>query len=138
VRILRLSIGLILAFSTLASEAPAQGPKMTVTGELERVMAIGGESTGWVVQLESKTSIDGKDATSIEIEYSNTRRLEMLENKRVEARGVLSHRQGVERGERTVLVVSSIRKAKTVTQTQPGIAALPARLESAPARESLW
>jgi hypothetical protein len=118
VRILRLSIGLILVFSALASEAPAQGPKMIVTGELQRVMAIGGESTGWVVQLESKTSIDGKDATSIEIEYSNTGRLEVLENKRVEARGVLSHRQGVETGERTVLVVSSLRKAKTVTQTQ--------------------
>ena len=83
-------------------------------------------------------SIDGREAASVEAEYNNTRKLELLENKRVEARGVLSHRQGVERGERTVLVVSSIRKAKTVTQTQAGVAALLPRFESAPARESLW
>lgn len=137
-RVLRLSIGLILALSALPSEARAQGPKIVVIGELQRVVAIGGESTGWVVQLESEISIDGKEAASIEVEYNNARKLELLENKRVEARGVLSHRQGVERGERAVLVVSAIRKAKTVTQTEAGVAALPPRFESAPVRESLW
>jgi ABC-type hemin transport system substrate-binding protein len=134
----RLSVGLILALSALPSQARAQGPKINVIGELKRLVAIGGESTGWVVQLESEMSIDGREAASVEAEYNNTRKLELLENKRVEARGVLSHRQGVERGERTVLVVSSIRKAKTVTQTQAGVAALLPRFESAPARESLW
>jgi hypothetical protein len=138
VRILRLSIGLILALSALPAEARAQGPVIVVRGELKRVMAIGGESTGWVVHLESEISIDGREAASIEVEYNNTRKLELLENKRVEARGVLSHRQGVERGERTVLVISSIRKAKPVTRTEAGVAALLPRFESAPARESLW
>jgi hypothetical protein len=114
-RILRLSIGLILALSALTSEARAQGSRIAVTGELKRVAAIGGESTGWVVQLDSETIIDGKKVAFIEVEYKNPGRLEKLENMRVEARGVLSHRQGVESGERTVLVVSSIRMAKTGT-----------------------
>jgi hypothetical protein len=134
VRISGLSFGLILALSALPLEARAQGPGITVTGELERVMAIGGESTGWVVQLDSETIIDGKKVASIEVEYKYPGRLERLENKRVEARGVLSHRQGVETGERTVLVVSSIRKAKTVTPA--GVAVVFTRFESAPARES--
>jgi hypothetical protein len=93
-------------------------------GKLERVMAIGGESTGWAVQLDAETVIDGKKVTSIEVAYNNPTRLEALEDKHVEVRGVLSHRQGVESGERTVLVVSSIRRAKTITPTQAGTAAL--------------
>jgi hypothetical protein len=93
-------------------------------GKLERVMAIGGESTGWAVQLDAETVIDGKKVTSIEVAYNNSTRLEALEDKHVEVRGVLSHRQGVESGERTVLVVSSIRRAKTVTPTQAGTSAL--------------
>ena len=67
-RTLRLSVGLILALSALPSLALAQGPKIVVIGELSRVAAIGVESTGWVVQLESEISIDGKDAASIEVE----------------------------------------------------------------------
>ena len=34
---------------------------MTVTGTLTRVMAIGGESTGWAIQLDSAAAIDGTD-----------------------------------------------------------------------------
>jgi len=49
----------------LHAKAPAQ--KITVTGKLDRVMAIGGESTGWAIQLDSEAAIDGKQVNSIEV-----------------------------------------------------------------------
>jgi hypothetical protein len=92
---------------------------MTVTGKLARVMAIGGESTGWTIQLDSEAAIDGKQVNSIEVDSRKTKRLEKLENKHVEATGLLSHRQGIETGERIVLVISSIKEAQAAVQ-EPG------------------
>jgi len=89
---------------------------MTVTGKLTRVMAIGGESTGWTIQLDSEVAVDGKQVNSIEADSRKTKRLEKLENKHVEATGLLSHRQGVETGERIILVISSIKEAQAAVQ----------------------
>ena len=119
-RIVRLSACLILAFLAIYLEAQSQDPpqdsKITVTGELSRAMAIGGESTGWAIQFDSETSIGGKQVSSIEIEYRKTKKLEKLENQRVTVVGVLSQRRGVETGERNVLVVSTIKRAKTAAR----------------------
>jgi heat shock protein HslJ len=79
-------------------------------------MAIGGETTGWVIQLESEITIKGKQVDSIELDYHKTSKLEKLQNQRVQVVGTLSHRQGVETGDRTVLVASSIREAKATAQ----------------------
>jgi heat shock protein HslJ len=100
-------------------QAQPQERQITLTGKLSRVMAIGGESTGWAIQLEPETTIDGKRVDSVEVDSSNIGRLEKLENKRVKATGMLSHRQGVETGDRRLLVVSSIREVKTATQPLP-------------------
>jgi hypothetical protein len=115
-RIARIGTGLTLVLFCicLSAEMPAQ--KITVTGKLTRVMAIGGESTGWAIQLDSEATIDSKQVTSIEVDSRKTKRLEKLENKHVEATGALSHRQGVETGERTVLVISSIKEAQAAVQ----------------------
>src|SRR5260370_35838180 len=119
-RIARVSTGLILGLFCvlfclcLYAKTPAQ--KMTVTGKLTREMAIGGESTGWAIQLDSEAAIDGKQVHSIEVDSRKTKRLEKLENKHVEATGLLSHRQGVETGERLVLVISSIVSSNNETQ----------------------
>jgi heat shock protein HslJ len=114
-RIARVGTGLLLVLFCLGLYAePAK--KITVTGKLTRVMAIGGESTGWAIQLEPETTIEGKQVDSIEIDYPNTGKLEKLVNHRVKVTGMVSHRQGVETGERTVLVVSSIREAKATAQ----------------------
>jgi len=118
-RVARVCTGLVLVLSCICSRTQAQSQKMTVTGKLVRVMAIGGESTGWAIQLESDITIDGKRVDSIEVDYPNTAKLERLENKRVKANGMLSHRQGVETGERPVLVVSSIKEVKVTTQPVP-------------------
>jgi hypothetical protein len=107
---------LILAVLGVHLQAQTPERETTVTGMLGRVMAIGGESTGWAIHLDSETTIDGKRVESIEVDYPNTGRLEKLADKHVKATGTLSHRQGVETGDRLVLVVSSMKEVKTTTQ----------------------
>ena len=75
-------------------------------------MAIGGESTGWAIQLDSETHIDGKLVHSIEIQSQDMSRLESLQDKRVKATGKIVRRHGVETGNRAILEVSSIREIK--------------------------
>lgn len=112
----RLSTGLILALVSVYLQAQQTEQEITVTGKLVRTMAIGGESTGWVLELEPTTNIDAKQVNSIQVSYRKTGKLEKLANKRVTATGKLTHRQGVETGEQPVLEVSSIKEAKTTTQ----------------------
>jgi heat shock protein HslJ len=114
----RLSVGLILAILGVHLQAQTPGQQTTVIGKLGRVMAIGGESTGWAIQLDSETSIEGKRVDSLEVDDSNTERLEKLANKRVKATGTLSHRKGLETGERLVLVVSSMKEVKATSESE--------------------
>jgi len=113
-RIARLGAGLVLVSICLQAQLAEQ--EITVTGKLVRAVAIGGESTGWVLDLEAPTSIGGTQVRSIQVSYRNTAKLAKLENKRVKASGKLTHRQGVETGEQPVLDVSSIKQAKTAAQ----------------------
>src|ERR1700687_1200237 len=101
-RIARLSAGLILALVSVHLQAQPPEQKITATGILVRAMAIGGESTGWILELEATTTIDGKQVNSIQVSYLKTAKLEKLENKRVRATGRLGHRHGVETGEQPV------------------------------------
>ena len=115
-RIVRLSTGLILALVCVYLQAQSAEQEITVTGKLVRAMAIGGESTGWTLELEPATTIDGKRLNSIQVSYSKTAKLEKLANKHVKATGKLAHRNGVETGEQPVLEVSSIKAVKTAVQ----------------------
>lgn len=96
-----------------AQAAPQAQTKMTVTGTLARAMAIGGESTGWSIQVDPEITVDGKPVHSIEISYKDAQTLEKLKDKRVIATGKLTHKHGVETGDRPVLDVSSIKKGTT-------------------------
>jgi heat shock protein HslJ len=118
-RIARLSTGLILALVSVYLQAQPPEQKITVTGKLVRAMAIGGESTGWTLELESASTIDGKQVNSIQVSYRKAGKLEKLENKRVRATGKLTHAHGVESGEQPVLDVSSIKEAITTAQPAP-------------------
>jgi heat shock protein HslJ len=118
-RIARIGTGLTLVLFCICLYAKTPAQEMTVTGKLARVMAIGGESTGWTIQLDSEAAIDGKQVNSIEVDSRKTKRLGKLENKHVEATGLLSHRQGVETGERIVLVIASIKEAQAAVHV-PG------------------
>lgn len=110
-RIARASMGLILALYCIYLHADESDPqKIVLVGTLHRAMAIGAESTGWVVQVESQTIIDGKPISSIEV--SDTRKpkqLEEFENKRVKIAGKVVYRHGVETGVQPYIEVVSIK-----------------------------
>jgi heat shock protein HslJ len=112
-RIARIGTGLAVVLFCICLYAQTPAQKMTVTGKLTRVMAIGGESTGWTIELDSEVAVDGKQVHSIEVDSRKIKRLEKLEDKHVEATGLVSHRQGVETGGRMVLDISSIKEAQT-------------------------
>ena len=116
-----IAIFTIIAFSMLVAaqeHKPEQAKtspsnqKLAVTGKLTRSMAIGGESTGWMIELDSETTIEGKPVHSIEVSYSKPDKLEKLVDQRVKAKGKLAHRQGTETGDRTILEISSIKPLK--------------------------
>jgi len=98
-----------LIFLCLSLCLPAFAQTLAVTGTLSRTMAIGGESTGWTIQLDTPTIIEGKQLHSLEVHYSDQHKLESLDSKHVGAKGKISHRHGVETGDRIVLELSSIR-----------------------------
>jgi heat shock protein HslJ len=110
-RIARLITGLILALASVFLEAQSPEQEITATGKLVRAMAIGGESTGWVLELEPGITIGGKQVNSIQVSYRKNSKLEKLADKRVSATGKLGQQTGVESGEQPVLRVSSIKEA---------------------------
>jgi heat shock protein HslJ len=101
---------------TNASGAPAKPKQLTVTGQLQRSMAIGGETTGWAIFLDSKIDVEGQAVDSIEVQGS-IKTLESLAEQRVEAIGVIVHKTGVERGSWPVLQIRKIKKANATSKT---------------------
>ena len=110
-RIARASICLILTLCCVCLYADESDPqKVTLVGTLHRAMAIGGESTGWMVQVDSETTIDGKPISSIEV--SDTRKpkqLEDFDNKRVKIAGKVVYRHGVETGMQPYIEIKTIK-----------------------------
>ena len=104
--------GFLLLLFCVSLLAETKEQKVAVTGTLSRAMAIGAETTGWMIQLDSETTIGGKPVHSVEIAYPKTAKLEKLNNQRVRAKGKIAHRHGTETGERTVLEVQSIKVLK--------------------------
>jgi hypothetical protein len=82
---------------------------LSITGKLTRAMAIGGESTGWTVELDSEITVDGHQVKSIELQGPKEK-LEPLADKHVSARGKLVNLESPERGKRTVLNITKIRE----------------------------
>ena len=86
-----------------------------MTDKLVRAMAIGGESTGWVLELESAITIDGQQVNSIQVSYCKAEQLEKLKSTHVKVIGEITRRQGVETGEHLVFDASSIKEAKATS-----------------------
>ena len=94
------------------SAKPDKDDKLTVTGKLTRVMAIGAETSGWAIELNPALDVEGKQVSSIEVFLLDSKKLEALENKTVKAKGYLSNAAGVETGQRPVLNLISIKPVK--------------------------
>ncbi|MFB3885973.1 MAG: hypothetical protein ACE144_12150 [Thermodesulfobacteriota bacterium] len=84
---------------------------ITITGKLVRVVAIGSETTGWAVELDSPLEADGKKRNRIEIDPDG-KKIDGLNNKRVEIVGTLQKRSGIERKEYWILMVNKIQEIK--------------------------
>jgi hypothetical protein len=110
-RITRASMGLILTLCSVCLHADESDPqKITLVGTLHREMAIGAESTGWMVQVDSETIVDGKPISSIEVsDIRKPKQLEDLENKRVKIAGKVVYRHGVETGVQTYIEIMTIK-----------------------------
>jgi heat shock protein HslJ len=102
----------ILAPNRVSLLAQPSEQEITVKGTLGRVMAIGAESTGWVLELNPAIDIGGKQVSSIQVSDPRAGELETFANKRVRITGKLGQRNGVETGQQPVLTVSSIREVK--------------------------
>jgi hypothetical protein len=85
---------------------------ITVTGKLVKIVAIGGETTGWAVELDSPLEVNGKKLNRIETD-PNREKIDGFNNKRVEIVGALRKRYGIERKEYWVLMVNKIQEIKT-------------------------
>jgi hypothetical protein len=110
-RMARASMGLILMLGCVCLHADESDPqKVTLVGTLHRAMAIGGESTGWMVQVDSETTIDGKPISSIEVSDSRKpKQLEDFDNKRVKIAGKVVYRHGVETGVQSYIEITTIK-----------------------------
>ena len=110
-RIARASMGLILTLGCVCLHADESDPqKVSLVGTLHRAMAIGGESTGWMVQVDSETTIDGKPISSIEVSDTHKpKQLEDFDNKRVKIAGKVVYRHGVETGVQSYIEISTIK-----------------------------
>jgi len=110
-RMARASMGLILTLGCVCLHADENDPqKVTLVGTLHRAMAIGGESTGWMVQVDSETTIDGKPISSIEVSDTHKpKQLEDFDNKRVKIAGKVVYRHGVETGVQSYIEISTIK-----------------------------
>src|SRR5713226_6845186 len=85
---------LALAFVSthaLPQEVPAP-KKITITGKLTRVMAIGGETSGWSVEFKHRITLEGKKVRSVEV-TGPFEELEKLKDQSVRA----SYRHGARR-----------------------------------------
>ena len=105
----------VLALALLSAQAlPQEAPttkKITITGKLTRVVAIGGETSGWSLEFKHGKTVGGKKMRSVEVS-GPAEELQKLKDQRVRVEGTLAHHTGMERGEYMVLEVSSIRAAK--------------------------
>jgi hypothetical protein len=114
-------IGLMLLLCCAGLRADENDPqKVTVVGTLHRAMAVGAESTGWMMQVESQTIIDGKPISSIEVSYPHKPgELEKFDNKRVKVAGKVAYRHGVETGVQSYVEINSIKAAPASSQDKP-------------------
>jgi hypothetical protein len=101
-------LGLSALSRTPAQEQPLEPGEVMLLGKLSHVMGIGGETTGWALELRSEVTLEGQKMTSIEVS-GPPGKLAKLAEQQVKVRGFVKHRHGTERKDWLVLEISSIR-----------------------------
>ena len=100
-----------------AQGTPVEG-SVEATGNLVKVMAVGGETSGWAIEFEQEVSFGGNGVHSIEVE-GDAKKFGKLENKKVTVKGSIVHRSGTERKDRMVFVVQKIKEWKGPAAERP-------------------
>ena len=98
----------LLFARSLAQQKPLQPGEVVLVGKLGHVMGIGGETTGWALELRTEVTLEGQKMNSIEVS-GPAEKLAKLADRPVKARGFVKHHHGVERKDWLVLELSSIR-----------------------------
>ena len=99
--------GLVLESSAQESDTTAD----RFAGKLVRVVAIGGETTGWAVRLDSERQVGEVTIRQVEVDPAPRQvRLESFQDQRVEITGTLTWRRGVERKKYPVVIIETIRE----------------------------
>jgi len=96
-----------LPFAAACAFAQNTTPKpqtLSVTGKLVRISAIGRETGGWSIELDSEVKIADKPVKSLEVDASADK-LTPLENKKVSAKGTIVSHHGVELGSPLVFLL---------------------------------
>ena len=99
---------LFAAGPTPSRQKTLQSGEVILLGKLGHVMGIGGETTGWSLELRSEVTLEGQKMKSIEVS-GPAEKLAQLADQQVKARGFVKQRHGVERKDWLVLEISSIR-----------------------------
>jgi hypothetical protein len=105
--------------SLTASPFAIKSKRLTVLGTLTDDMTIGAERSGWTIQLNPVIIVDGKLISSIQVKSPNSRQLESLEDKFVQAKGKLTVISGAETEQRPVFEISSIKEHKSHKGFEP-------------------
>ena len=98
-----------------AQKKPLQPGEIILIGRLTQVIGIGGETTGWQLELSSDVTLEGQTFRSIEVSGPQ-KKLARLSNQEVKAHGFIRHHHGVERKDWLVLEITSV-KIKSPTGT---------------------
>ncbi len=106
---------MLVLFSASAAFAQSETkPQLEVAlrGKLTRAMAIGGESTGWSLELLKPAKIDGKELHAIEVS-GPVKRFEKFADQLVRVRGTVKHNHTTERGDWVFFEVAKIHLLRT-------------------------
>jgi hypothetical protein len=101
-------LGLFALNRLPAQDKPLEPGEVVLVGKLSHVMGIGGETTGWALELASEVTLQGQKMSLIEVS-GPPGKLAKLAEQQVKVRGFVKHRHGTERKDWLVLEISSIR-----------------------------
>jgi hypothetical protein len=110
IRTASLSAFILAALLLAGLVATAFAQQRTVTGILESVAAVGGETSGWAVKLDDPMVFDGKIYDNMEV-YSEGEDLSPLVGKHVSATGTFVQWRTPERGKFIVLELCEITQS---------------------------
>jgi hypothetical protein len=112
-KIIGLVFGVLLQFASvntiLANETTT---KVTVVGVLSPVVLIGGETTGWMMELTRKLQILGMPTFEIDVDPKG-QTIDKFSEKLVKVTGHLRARSGKERGDYPVIELETIQLSES-------------------------